>query len=76
MRVNEDTFTVQIRDLTQNFRMFRKDAVREVIHETKSLMPAYTSLAPDDLTNLLAYLDSLRGDVKAGSGVKKSEGIR
>jgi len=76
VRVNEDTFTVQLRDMSQNFRMFQKDGVREVVHETKSLMPAYTSLSADDLTNLLAYLDSLRGDVNAGADVKKSEGIR
>jgi cytochrome c oxidase cbb3-type subunit 3 len=76
VRVNEDTFSVQLRDPGQNFKMFQKSAVKEVIAETKSLMPAYTSLSPDDLQNLLAYLDSLRGDTKAGAGVKKSEGIR
>jgi len=76
VRVNEDTFSVQIRDAGQQFRMFQKDAVREVVHNNKSLMPAYTSLPPEDLTNLLAYLDSLRGDSKAGADVKKAEGIR
>jgi hypothetical protein len=56
--------------------MFQKDRVREVVHETKSLMPAYNSLPKADLDNLLAYLDSLRGDVRAGADVKKAEGIR
>ena len=32
VRINEDTFTVQLRDPSQNFRMFQKDEVREVIH--------------------------------------------
>ncbi len=75
-RVNEDTFTVQLRDASQNFRMFQKDQVQQVIYETKSLMPAYSSLGRDDLQNLLAYLDSLRGDLSAGAGVKKEKGVR
>jgi putative heme-binding domain-containing protein len=76
VRINEDTFTVQLRDASQKFQMFKKDEVREVIPETKSLMPVYSSLAKDDLQNLLAYLDTLRGDLHAGAAVKKAEGIR
>jgi cytochrome c oxidase cbb3-type subunit 3 len=76
VRINEDTFTVQLRDASQNFRMFQKDEVQQVIPETKSLMPAYHSLTSDELQNLLAYLDTLRGDVSAGAGVKKEKGIR
>jgi putative heme-binding domain-containing protein len=76
VRINEDTFTVQLRDASQNFRMFQKDEVQQVTHETKSLMPAYDALAGADLQNLLAYLDTLRGDVNAGAEVKKAEGIR
>jgi len=76
LRVNEDNFSVQLRDPSQKFRMFQKSDVREVIHEKKSLMPAFASLAPDDLQNLLAYLDSLRGDVKTGADVRQAEGIK
>jgi len=76
VRINEDSFTVQLRDASQNFRMFQRNEVQQVIQETKSLMPPYSSLSKDDLQNLLAYLDSLRGDLKAGAGVKKAEGIR
>jgi len=76
VRVNEDTFSVQLRDASQNFRMFQKDEVQQVTRETKSLMPVYNSLSKDDLQNLLAYLDSLRGDLNAGAGVKKEKGIR
>ena len=76
VRINEDTFTVQLRDASQNFRMFQKDDIQQVIHETKSLMPAYSSLSQDDLQNLLAYLESLQGDLNAGAGVKKEKGIR
>jgi cytochrome c oxidase cbb3-type subunit III len=76
VRINEDTFTVQLRDASQNFQMFQKDEVQQVIPETKSLMPAYSSLSQEDLQNLLAYLDTLRGDLNAGAGVKKEKGIR
>ena len=76
LRVNEDTFSVQLRDVSQIFRMFQKDEVQQVIAETKSLMPAYKSLSAEDLQNLLAYLDTLRGDLSAGAGVKKEKGVR
>jgi cytochrome c oxidase cbb3-type subunit 3 len=76
VRANEDTFTVQLREPSQKFRMFSKNEVREVIHEKNSLMPAYASLASADLQNLLAYLNTLRGEVKTGADVKKVEGIR
>ena len=76
VRINEDTFTVQLRDSSQNFQMFQKDEVQHVIPETKSLMPPFSSLAKDDLQNLLAYLDTLRGDLNAGAAAKKAEGIR
>jgi cytochrome c oxidase cbb3-type subunit 3 len=76
IRVNEDTFSVQVREPSQKFRMFQKSEVREVIHEMKSLMPAFLSLGQDDLQNLLAYLDSLRGEVKTGADVRQVEGIK
>jgi hypothetical protein len=56
--------------------MFQKDEAQQVIPETKSLMPPYNSLDKNDLQNLLAYLDTLRGDLNAGAGVKKAEGPR
>ena len=76
VRINEDTFTVQLRDASQNFQMFEKDEVQQVIHETKSVMPAYTSLSEEELQNLLAYLGTLRGEVNTGAGVKKEKGTR
>ena len=76
VRINEDTFTVQLRDASQTFQMFQKNEVQQVVPETKSLMPAYSSLSQNDLQNLLAYLDTLRGDLNAGAGVKKEKGIR
>ncbi|MGH9662146.1 MAG: c-type cytochrome [Bryobacteraceae bacterium] len=76
VRINEDTFSVQLRDPSQKFRMFDKAQVREVTHESSSLMPSSKSLPARDLENLLAYLDSLRGPALAGANAKKQEGIR
>jgi cytochrome c oxidase cbb3-type subunit 3 len=76
VRINEDTFTVQLRDPSQRFRMFQKDELKEVIHKSKSLMPAYGKLSKKDLTDLLAYLASLRGDLQPSGIVRKAEGIR
>jgi cytochrome c oxidase cbb3-type subunit III len=76
VRLNEDTFSVQLRDASQKIHMFQKDELREVIHEKNSWMPSYSSLNQKDLMNLLAYLDSLRGDLNAGAEARKAEGIR
>jgi cytochrome c oxidase cbb3-type subunit 3 len=64
LRINEDTFTIQIRDSTNELHSFRKADLREVQKEFgKSLMPAFKDrLAASDLNDLVAYLSSLRGD--------------
>ena len=59
VRLNEDTFSVQLRTPAQSFRMFQKDEVGQVTAEKNSLMPAY-KLSAQDLENLLAYMQSLR----------------
>jgi putative heme-binding domain-containing protein len=61
---DEDTFSVQLLDTKQTFQFFLKKDVKEVIHERKSLMPAYSEpmLSPAVLQDLVAYLVSLRGD--------------
>ncbi len=76
VRLNEDTFTLQLRDAAQRFRLFQKDELGQITYSTKSLMPSYSGMPKQDLDNLLAYLDSLRGEIKAGAGVKQAEAIR
>ena len=76
VRINEDTFSVQLRDASQRFRMFEKDQVREVKDVDKSLMPAYASLSAADLENLIAYLSTLRGSVQTTDQVNKAAGIK
>lgn len=75
VRVNEDTFTVQIRKPDQNFAFFDKSQAKEVIHESKSMMPAYNHLSSADLQNLLAYLYTLRGEKATGAEANKAGGI-
>jgi putative heme-binding domain-containing protein len=63
---NEDAFTLQLLGQDEKLHLFLKKDLREVIHERRSLMPAYTEsfLSTDDLQNLLAYLTGLRGEPK------------
>ena len=61
---NEDAFSIQLLDTSQRLQLFLKKDLKEVTHERKSLMPAYTEqmLKPADLQDLVAYLESLRGE--------------
>jgi alcohol dehydrogenase (cytochrome c) len=63
IRKNEDAFSLQLMDQQERLHLFVKKDLKEVIHERKSLMPAYgeASLHRAQLEDLLAYLDSLRG---------------
>ena len=61
---NEDAFSLQLLGQDKKLHLFLKKDLREVIHERRSLMPAYTEsrLSNQELQNLLAYLTSLRGE--------------
>lgn len=63
IRVNEDSFTLQIRDLDGHFHSFRKRAVKEVKKLFgESPMPGYAGqLSAAQLDDLVAYLAGLRG---------------
>ena len=59
---NEDTFSIQLLDTGQQLQFFLKKNLKEVTHERKSLMPAYseTMLTPAELQDLVTYLAGLR----------------
>ena len=63
MRVNEDTFSIQLRDAGGRFHSFRKSELSKIDRENNaSLMPSYESkFTPAELDDLIAYLASLRG---------------
>ena len=62
-RLNEDAFSIQIRDFSNEFRSFWKKELIELKKEPgKSPMPGYTKVfTPEELDDVIAYLDSLRG---------------
>jgi cytochrome c oxidase cbb3-type subunit III len=61
-RLNEDTFTVQIIDESERLRSFVKADLRAFEVGTTSPMPAATTtLSPDEVADVLAYLLSLKG---------------
>ena len=62
LRVNEDVFTIQLRDAANRFHSLRKANLRGLNREFgKTLMPSYQdSLSPRELDDLVAYLASLR----------------
>jgi hypothetical protein len=59
---NEDTFSIQLLTTGQDLRMFLKKDLKEVLHERKSLMPAYSEdmLSASQLQDVIAYLETLR----------------
>ena len=62
-RINEDTFTIQVRDSNGQLHSFRKAELRQIEKEFgKSLMPAYKErLSTSEVGDLVAYLSSLGG---------------
>jgi putative heme-binding domain-containing protein len=64
MRVNEDAFSIQIRDMGGVVHSLRKDELEELKKIfSHSLMPEYgTSLSQADMDDLISYLMSLRDE--------------
>ena len=61
-RMNEDTHSIQILDQDERLRSFEKSALRELSIMNESTMPAYGDLLdPEEISDLVAYLLSLRG---------------
>jgi len=62
VRRNEDTFSIQLMEQTEQLRLLLKRDLREVLYEKRSLMPNYGEQVLDEieLQDLLAYLDNLR----------------
>ena len=56
--MNEDTFTVQLMDMSERVHSLDKKTLKSFRHENRSLMPAYDAsrLPNADLDDLVAYL--------------------
>lgn len=61
LRINEDAFSIQVRDGVGRVHSFKKSDLTQIErHFDRSLMPGY-SLPDTELDDLVAYLSSLRG---------------
>jgi cytochrome c oxidase cbb3-type subunit 3 len=60
--MNEDTFTVQVMDMSERIHSLDKKSLKSIRHEDRSLMPSYDTgrLSNADLDDLVVYLQSLR----------------
>jgi putative heme-binding domain-containing protein len=63
IRVNEDSFNIQIKDARGQFHSFAKSELKELKRlPNETPMPSYEgSLSPAELDDLVAYLASLKG---------------
>jgi cytochrome c oxidase cbb3-type subunit 3 len=63
IRLNEGTFTIQLRDFSERLHSFLKEDLSELNrHEGESSMPAYTdTLTKAEIDNLVSFLASQRG---------------
>jgi putative heme-binding domain-containing protein len=59
--LNEDDYSIQLRETNGNMRSWPKASLKQIRREKGSSMPAYSNLPPADLDDLIAYLNSLRG---------------
>jgi putative heme-binding domain-containing protein len=62
IRANEDSFTIQIRDMGGRVHSFQKSALKSLDKQQGSVMPAFNKLTASELDDLVAYLAGLRGD--------------
>jgi cytochrome c oxidase cbb3-type subunit 3 len=60
IHLNEDDYSIQLRDMSGNPRSFLKSDLKKFTHNNESLMPPYRSFSPAELDNLIAYLKSLQ----------------
>jgi putative heme-binding domain-containing protein len=62
LRVNEDTFTIQLRDASNRLHSLQKSDLEELHKLDGSMMPAYEkTLSQSDIDQLVSYLASLKG---------------
>ena len=60
IHLNEDEYSIHLRDMDGNLRSFMKRDVKDVALPRQSMMPSYATLSPSEVDNLVAYLASLR----------------
>jgi putative heme-binding domain-containing protein len=64
VRMNEDTWSIQVRDMSNKLHSFWKHELADLKVEQKTLMPSYRdSLSPQELNDIVAYLTQMRGEL-------------
>jgi cytochrome c1 len=62
IRMNEDTYSIQVRDRGNRLHSFWKADLKELRLEQKTLMPSYSQqLTAQEIDDVVAYLTQLRG---------------
>jgi putative heme-binding domain-containing protein len=62
MRVNEDTFTIQLRDTNNRLYSLQKSDLEALYKLDGSVMPTYEKILSDsDIEDVISYLASLKG---------------
>ena len=64
LRVNEDSFTIELRDVENRLHLIEKSDVVEMKREPQaSVMPGYAkTLSAREIDDLVAFLAGLRGE--------------
>jgi cytochrome c oxidase cbb3-type subunit III len=62
IHLNEDEYSVHLRDVSGNLRSFMKSDIAQVALPRQSLMPPFISRSAADLENLVAYLAGLQSE--------------
>jgi len=75
IRVNEDTFTLQLRVSDGSFAFFDKSELTKVDYPSTSVMPSYATMPAKDLDDLIAFLASLKS-AAVGPAVTREKGIQ
>jgi putative heme-binding domain-containing protein len=61
--LNEDDYSIQLRDTREELRAFLKSDLKDLRHDKESLMPSYKSaLSETEINDLVARLNSMRGN--------------
>jgi cytochrome c oxidase cbb3-type subunit III len=64
VRLNEDTWSIQVLDMSNKIHSLWKQDVSELKVERKTMMPSYRDrLSPTELNDIVAYLSQLRGEL-------------
>jgi putative heme-binding domain-containing protein len=62
VRLNEDPFTIQIRDLRDGLHTLMKSELRQLEKQRRSPMPSFREkFTPGEIEDVVAYLSTLRG---------------